>query len=71
MKRPLSYSSLRAHLHRLTHHAGLLGGGPVTFTAEELRSHFPGGQAQHPSLPVSYDADSYRLTGDDTLDPVQ
>jgi hypothetical protein len=68
---PLQPGSLRAHLYRLTHGADLAAGGPVVLPRELLASHFPGGQAQHPSLPVSYDAESYRLTGDDTLDPVQ
>jgi hypothetical protein len=67
----LTYGTLRYHLHKLTHAAALLAGGPVTFTAEELRSHFPSGVAHHPSLPVSYDAEAYVLTGDDTLSPVE
>jgi hypothetical protein len=68
--RPLTYGTLRHHLHKLTHHAGLLGGGPVTFTAEELRSHFPGGRAQHPGLPEDYGvAEVWILTGDNDLTP--
>jgi hypothetical protein len=67
--RPLTPGSLRAHLYALTHASALLGHGPVTFTREQLASHFPRGAEQHPSLPASYDAESYLLTGDDTLEP--
>lgn len=69
--RPLTPGSLRAHLYALSHATALLNGGPVTFTREQLASHFPRGAAQHPSLPVSYDAEAYVLTGDDTLSPVE
>jgi hypothetical protein len=69
MTRPLTPGSLRAHLYALTHASALLTPGPVTFSRETLESHFPRGQEQHPSLPVTYDAESYVLTGDDDLSP--
>jgi phosphate-selective porin len=65
--RPLTPGTLRAHLYALTHASALLTHGPVTFSRETLESHFPLGQAQHPSLPATYTAPSYTLTGDDTL----
>jgi hypothetical protein len=65
--RPLTPGSLRAHLYALSHASALLRHGPVTFTREQLESHFPRGQAQHPSLPATYTASSYTLTGPDTL----
>lgn len=68
--RPLTPGSLRAHLYALSHSAALLTHGPVTFTREQLESHFPFGQEQHGSLPVEYTAEAYTLTGDDTLTPV-
>jgi hypothetical protein len=68
--RPLRYGTLRHHLYKLTHGRALLEGRPVVLTRDELRSAFPGGAAQHPSLPVSYEAESYLLTGDDDLQPV-
>jgi hypothetical protein len=71
MNSPLSPGSLRAHLYALTHASALLTHRPVTFTREELASHFPRGQEQHPSLPVSYTAEAYTLTGDDTLAPAE
>jgi hypothetical protein len=64
---PLTYGTLRYHLYKLTHGRALLEGRPVVLTRDELIGAFPGGQAQHPSLPASYDAESYTLTGDDTL----
>jgi hypothetical protein len=65
--KPLTPGSLRAHLYALSHASALLTHGPVTFSRETLESHFPGGAAQHPSLPVEYTAEAYTLTGDDTL----
>ena len=37
--------------------------------ARRFASAFPLGQEQHPSLPASYAASSYTLTGDETLTP--
>ena len=70
MKGPIQRSTLRAHLWALTGNEALLDQHRVTFTAEELRSHFPGGAAQCPGLPVSYDHELYVLAGDDDLSPV-
>jgi hypothetical protein len=67
--RPLVWGSLRHHLFSLLHGRALREGGPVVLTREQLVSAFPNGRAQHPSLPVSYDAESYVLTGDSTLEP--
>jgi hypothetical protein len=69
MTTPLTPGSLRAHLYALAHGDDLLAGGPVVLSRELLVSHFPDGQAQHPSLPVSYEAEAYLLTGDDDLSP--
>jgi hypothetical protein len=70
--KPLRYGTLRHHLYKLTHGADLRAGKPVVLTSEQLRSHFPGGQTQHPSLPADYGvAVSWLLTGDDTLTPVE
>lgn len=68
---PLKFGTLRHALYRLTHAQALLGGGPVVLTRDELRGAFPRGQAQHPSLPTSYDAEAYLLVGDDDLQPVE
>jgi hypothetical protein len=81
----LTYGTLRYHLHRQLLLAARVGaqigivsdqvvalatGQPVTFGKEQLGSFFPGGQTQHPSLPVDYDvAESWLLTGDDALTP--
>jgi len=69
MTRPLTPGSLRAHLYALSHASALLTHRPATLSRETLESHFPRGQEQHPSLPASYDAESYVLTGDDDLVP--
>jgi hypothetical protein len=48
----------------------LRDGRPVTFGKEQLRSFFPGGQGQHPSLPPDLGvAEAWTLAGDDTLTP--
>lgn len=71
MTTPLTPGSLRAHLAALAHGDDLLAGGPVVLSRELLESHFPRAAEQHPALPASYDAESYLLTGDDTLTPVE
>jgi hypothetical protein len=68
--RPLTPGSLRAHLYALTHGRDLLEGGPVVLTREQLGGAFPRGAEQHPSLPATYEAEAYVLTGDDDLRPV-
>jgi hypothetical protein len=69
--KPLKYGSLRYHLFKLTHGRALREGKPVLLTSEQLRSAFPGGEAQHPRLPVDYGAaESWVLVGDDDLRPV-
>jgi hypothetical protein len=70
MPRLLVCGSLRYHLYKLLHGRALREGKTVVLTREQLRGAFPGGQAQHPGLPVSYDAESYLLTGDDDLTPL-
>lgn len=67
--KPLAYGSLRYHLWKLLHGADLRAGRPVVLTREQLAGAFPRGREQHPSLPESYDAESYTLTGADTLTP--
>ena len=69
--KPLTYGTLRYHLFSLLHGRAIREGKPVVLTREELRGAFPHGRAQHPSLPESYDAESYLLTGDDTLTTVE
>jgi hypothetical protein len=66
---PLAYGTLRYHLFKLLHGRALLDGRPVVLTREQLMAAFPRGAEQHPSLPASYDAESYLLIGDDTLTP--
>ena len=67
---PLRYGTLRYHLAKLLHGRALQGGAPVILTREELAGAFPGGSSQHPSLPDEYEAEAYRLTGDDELTPL-
>jgi hypothetical protein len=83
---PLTPGTLRAHLEaylRLPAVAGagigivssqyvdLLAGRPATFTREQLEGFFPLGALQYPTLPASYDAEAYTLTGDDTVEAVE
>jgi hypothetical protein len=68
--KPLLYGTLRHALYSVSHGADLLAGKPVVLSRELLASHFPRGAKQHPGLPASYDAESYLLTGNSTLTPL-
>jgi hypothetical protein len=67
--KPLRYGTLRHHLFKLTDGWALREGKPVVLTRVQLSGAFPRGREQHPSLPESYEAEAYVLTGDDTLEP--
>lgn len=50
--------------------ARLASGADVVLEGDWLRSHFPLARAQHPALPEAFTAEAYRLTGDNTLEPL-